>query len=146
MKIEFMIANKTHVQGIVSLCNEVFEENTKYEEAEKIFSENELDKNSIYLIGVADRKIIAHTRIAIIPTMFDGMEKYAILNHVCVKPEYRKHHIATYMLEEVKKICIEKGCIAMKLWSRNFRIPAHTCYRKFGFVSDDATFFSYNLK
>ena len=146
MEIKFKIADFSHVRGIVDLCNEVFEEETTYEEAEKRFKESEQDKNQIYVIGCVDDKIIAHTKIAIIPTLFEGMETYAILNHVCVKPEYRKHHIATYMLEAVKKVCQERNCIAIKLWSRNFRIPAHTCYKRFGFVPDDATFFSLDIK
>lgn len=146
MEIKFKIANFSDVRGIVDLCNEVFEEETTYEEAEKRFKESEQDKNQIYVIGCVEDKIIAHTKIAIIPTLFKGMETYAILNHVCVKPEYRKHHIATHMLEATKKVCQERNCFAIKLWSRNFRVPAHTCYKRFGFVPDDATFFSLDIK
>ncbi len=146
MEIKFRIADASHIHGIVDLCNEVFEENTTYEEADRRYKENENDKNQLYIIGEIDGKIIAHTRVAIISTIFDGMETYAILNHVCVKPEYRKHKIATHMLEVVKKVCQERNCIAIKLWSRNFRVPAHTCYKKFGFVPDDATFFNLDIR
>ena len=77
--------------------------------------------------------------------MFIGMENYAIVNHVCVDPEYRKHHVATEMLKIIKKICLERNCISIKLWSKNFRVPAHTCYKRFGFQPIDATFFELEL-
>ena len=145
MKVKFRIAEASDIPGIVDLCNECFEESTTHEKAVQIYNENAHDPNSIYLIGIMDDKIIAHTRIAIVRTIFDGMDTFAILNHVCVKPDYRKHHIATYMLETIKTICEERGCRAIKLWSRNFRVPAHTCYKKFGFIPDDSTFFSLEI-
>lgn len=145
MKIKFKIADASHIHAIVDLCNECFDEITTYEKADRIYKENCHDKNQIYLIGEVDGKIIAHTRIAIIPTIFTGMDTFAILNHVCVKPDYRKHRIATHMLDAVEKICEQRNCVAIKLWSRNFRIPAHTCYKKFGFVPEDATFFSLEI-
>lgn len=143
MKVEFKIADESHIEEIIKLCNECFNEETDIEEAKKIFDKN--DKNSIYLIGIVDDKIVAHTRIAIIPTIFKGMDSYAILNHVCVSPEYRKHKIATQMLAEIERICKERECISLKLWSNNFREAAHACYKKFGFVVNDATFFSKNI-
>lgn len=145
MEIRFSIADASKVRGIVDLCNECFDEDTTYEEAEKAFNEHKNDHNQIYLIGECDGKIIAHTKIAIVPTMFKGMDTYAILNHVCVKPEFRKHKIATEMLKAVKEVCKQKKCVSIKLWSRNFRVPAHTCYKKFGFVPDDATFFELKI-
>lgn len=146
MKVKFRMAESSDIPGIVDLCNECFDESTTIEKAMKVYNENASDPNSIYIIGIMDDKIIAHTRIAIVKTPFDGMDTFAILNHVCVKPDYRKHHIATHMLEVIKTICEQKGCCAIKLWSRNFRVPAHTCYKKFGFKADDATFFSLELE
>ena len=71
---------------------------------------------------------------------------YSILNHVCVKPEYRRHGIATMMLDKIKEICVEKNCAKMELWSNNVRTAAHACYHNYGFHLDEAGFFSYNLK
>ena len=144
MNVNFKIATVSDVRGIVDLCNECFEEDTKYEEAIELFQEYS-DRNQIYVVGELDGKVIAHTRIAVVPTIFKDMNTFAILNHVCVKPEYRKHHIATKMLEVVQSVCKNHNCTAMKLWSRNFRIPAHTCYKKFGFIPDDSTFFSIEI-
>ncbi len=142
MDIIFRIAKVDDVESIILLCNECFEEKTSLDYALKVFNETKDDKNQIYLVGIVDGKIIAHTKITIIPTIYEKMNKYAILNHVCVKPEYRRHNIATKMLDECTNICRENGCVAMELWSNNFRVPAHECYKKYGFVVNDAKFFS----
>ncbi len=142
MNVLFRRATLEDIEGIVKLCNECFNENTSVEYATRIFKENFHDKNQIYLVGELDHQIVAHTKITIIPTIYEKMNTYSIINHVCVKPEYRRHNIATRMLDEVTKICKEMNCIAVELWSNNFRIPAHSCYKKYGFKPNDATFFS----
>ncbi len=142
MKVNFRKATEEDLEAVISLCNECFFEETSMEYARKIFNETKDDPNDIYLVGEADGKIIAHAKITIIKTIYENMNIYAILNHVCVKPDYRRHNIATKMLEEIQKICKEYNCKAMELWSNNVRVPAHACYKKFGFHLDDAGFFS----
>ena len=141
MEVKFRKATLNDVESIVKLCNECFDENTTIDYAKKIFIETENDSNQIYLIGELEGYIIAHTKITIIPTIFEEMNTYSILNHVCVKEEYRRHNIATKMLEECEKICKEKKCISIKLWSKNFREAAQSCYKNFGFTVEDAGFF-----
>lgn len=145
MEVKFKIATIDDVKDIVNLCNECFDENTSIEYALKSFLETENDSNQIYINGYVDDKIVAHLKITIIPTMYEDMNRYAILNHVCVKPEYRRHNIATDMLDVATKICKDKGCKNIELWSKNFRVPAHECYKKYGFVVEDAKFFSKNI-
>ena len=142
MEVIFQRAKLEDVEGIIELCNECFHETTKVEEAKQVFEKTKDDPNQIYLIGMVEDKIVAHTKITIIPTMYEDMNTYAILNHVCVKEEFRRHNIATKMLDKVTEICKEKGCKKIELWSKNFRVPAHTCYKKYGFEAEDATFFS----
>lgn len=143
--IKFRRATIDDIKGIIDLCNECFEENTSMEYATRVFKETMNDKNQIYLVGIVDEKIVAHTKITIIPTMYEKMNTYAIINHVCVKPEYRRHNFATLMLDEVTVICKEMGCKAIELWSNNFRQPAHACYKKYGFIVNDAKFFSKDI-
>lgn len=146
MKIDFRMATSYDVEKIIELCNYVFEENTDISYAKKIYEETNDDKNQIYLVGEVDDKIIAHTKITIIPTMYGKMNTYAILNHVCVHPEYRRHNIATKMLVECEKIAKERGCVCMELWSNNTRVAAHKCYKNYGFIVNDAAFFSKEIK
>ncbi|MCM1370301.1 MAG: GNAT family N-acetyltransferase [Clostridium sp.] len=142
MEVTFRKAKLEDLKEIIELCNECFEENTSIEYAEKVFIETMNDKNQIYLVGIINNKIIAHSKITIIPTIYEKMNTYSILNHVCVKPEYRRYHIATYMLDACEKISKEMGCVCIELWSNNFRQPAHECYKKYGFIVNDAKFFS----
>ena len=142
MDVNFKKAGYNDVEGIILLCNECFGEHTEVEEAQNIFKQTQDDDNQIYIVGVAENKIIAHMKITVIETMYKPMGTYAILNHVCVKPEYRRHQIASKMLDYCMKICKEKGCVKMELWSNNFRVPAHACYKKYGFKVEDAKFFS----
>ncbi len=142
MNVEFKIATEQDVAGIIELCNECFNEDTSIDFATKVFNETKNDPNNIYLVGIMDGKIVAHSKITIIKTMYEEMNTYSILNHVCVKPEYRRHKIATKMLTLIEKICIEKGCKKMELWSNNVRTAAHACYKNYGFHLDEAGFFS----
>ncbi|MGE5456707.1 MAG: GNAT family N-acetyltransferase [Ignavibacteriales bacterium] len=146
MKVEFRIATESDIEGIIQLCNECFNEKTSLEYAKKMFDKNKNDENTIQIIGVLDNNIIAYVRLAIVPTMFEDMNTYAIINHFCVKDEYRRKNIATSLLKEVNKICLSKGIKSLKLWSKNFRIPAHSCYKKFGFETIDAAFFEREVK
>lgn len=142
MEVSFRRATLEDVESIIKLCNECFDENTSLEYAKRVFLETEKDPNQIYLIGIVGGEVIAHTKITIIPTIYENMNTYAILNHVCVRPDYRRHNIATKMLSECEKIAKEQNAKVVELWSNNFRQPAHACYKHFGFIVNDAKFFS----
>lgn len=142
METVFRKAETKDVEGIIELCNECFFEDTDVKFAKKVFHETKDSENDIYLVGIIDKQIIAHAKITIIKTMYKEMGTYSILNHVCVKPEFRRRNIATKMLEEIEKICIDKGCNKMELWSNNVRTAAHACYKNYGFHLDEAGFFS----
>lgn len=145
MELKFKIATINDVKGIIELCNDCFGDNTNLNDAIEIFEKTINDPNIIHIIGEIDGKIVAHTRIQIIQTMFKGMDTYAILNHVCVNGKYRRHNIATKMLNVITKVCKERNCKTIKLWSMNFREAAHACYKKYGFVVNDAKFFSIEI-
>lgn len=145
MKLIIRRATSEDVKGIVDLCNECFEETTDLDYAVKVFEETKSDPNQIYLIGLIDDKIVAHMKVTIIPTMYQPMSTYSILNHVCVKPDYRRHNIATFMLDEATKVSKQMGCNKMELWSNNSRQAAHACYKNYGFIVNDAKFFSKDI-
>ena len=141
MEVVFKIADEKDIPGIIELCDECFDESTELDYALKVFNETKDDLNQIYLNGEVNGNIIAHTKLTIIPTIYQPMSTYAIVNHFCVKPEYRRRHIAFKMLDESVKICQEKGCSSIKLWSKNVRVPAHSLYHEYGFELLEAGFF-----
>ncbi len=142
MNINFEIATSEDVENIIELCNLCFFENTDLNYAKRVFEQTKNDPNQIYIKGTMDGQIVAHAKITVIPTIYENMNTYAILNHVCVHPDYRRHGIATKMLDEITKICLEKNCKTMELWSNNVRTAAHACYHHYGFHLDEAGFFS----
>lgn len=140
--VEFREASIEDVPEIIALTNECFEEDTPVEFAKKVFAETAADPNTIYLNGYLDGRLVAHVRIAIIKTMYEEMNTFAILNHVCVKPDVRRHHLGTRLLDETFRICKSLGVKNVELWSKNFRVAAHGLYHKYGFEVVDAKFFS----
>lgn len=142
MEVTFRIATGNDLEDIIALTNECFDENTPLAYAEEVWRQTEHDPNTIYLNGYLDGRLVAHLRIAIVPTIYEEMGTFAILNHVCVKPAERRHHLGTQLLDAAFAICQERGCKAVELWSKNFRQPAHAMYQKYGFAVVDAKFFS----
>ena len=142
MEVRFKIAEEKNIEGIIDLCNSCFDEDTPLEYAMEVFGRTKNTGRDIYIVGLVDEEVIAHAKITIVETMYQPMMTYAILNHVCVKPDYRRFKIATHMLTEIQNICKKKGCVKLELWSNNVRVAAHACYKRFGFTLDDAGFFS----
>ncbi len=145
MNIEFNVATINDVDEIVDLCNECFFEDTDKDYARDVFLKTKDDENQIYVIGRLNGEAVAHAKITVIPTMFEEMETYAILNHVCVKEKYRRNRVATKLLDYVKDICESKGCNSIKLWSGNQRKAAHACYEDYGFVVFGCKFFEKSI-
>ena len=145
MELTFRRATVEDVPGIIALCNECFSERTNVDSAIWVFNATSYDTNQIYLNGEFGGRIIAHAKITVIQTIYGEMGTYAVLNHVCVKPEYRRQHIATALLNEIVKICKTLGCKRMCLWSKNFRTDAHEFYKKLGFELLEAGFFQKDI-
>ncbi len=142
MEVIFKSLDLEELEKTIDLCNLCFNENTEYEYAKKVYLETRNDPNNIYINGICNGEVIAHAKITIIKTMYKPMATYAILNHVCVRPDYRRHHIATHLLDVVFKVCKDNNCNKVELWSMNFRIAAHSCYKRYGFKLEEAGFFS----
>lgn len=145
MQPKFRVATEDDLEAIVRLCNECFEENTTLDFAREVFTASKSDPNQIYLVGEVNGKIVAHGLVNIIPTMYDGMRKYAILNHICVDPEVRRGGIGTKLLDACFAVAEHYGCKTVDLWSKNFRKAAHGLYHKYGFEVLDAKFFEKEL-
>lgn len=145
MEVTFRLATRADLEDIIALTNECFDEKTSLDYAKRIWEQTENDPNTIYLNGYLGGQLVAHTRIAIISTIYEEMNTFAILNHVCVKPDVRRQHLGTKLLDETFKICREHGVKTVELWSKNFREAAHALYHKYGFEVMDAKFFSKDL-
>ncbi len=145
-KVVIRIAEQDDISDIIALTNECFGVNDSVAYAEKIFEQTKTDPNQIYINAYLDNQLVGHMKVTIIPTIYEDMNTYAILNHVCVKPEIRRKHIATKMLNKAFAICQERNVKVVELWSSNFREAAHACYKKYGFKVLDAKFFTCDVE
>lgn len=145
MEVNFRLATRADLEDIIALTNECFDEDTPLSYAERIWAQTENDPNTVYLNGYLGDELVAHLRIAIIPTIYEDMNTFAILNHVCVKPSVRRQHLGTRLLDETFRLCKERGVKTVELWSKNFRQAAHGLYHKYGFEVMDAKFFSKDI-
>ncbi len=142
METEFRVATWADIPEIIALTNECFDEQTPVEYAQRVWDQYMSDDKQIYLNGYLNGELVAHAKITIIPTIYEDMNTFAILNHVCVKPSARRHHLGTKLLDAAFQICRDRGVKVVELWSKNFRQPAHAMYKKYGFEVVDAKFFS----
>lgn len=141
MEATFRTATSADLQDIVDLINECFDEKNTLAFAEAAWTATADDPNQIYLNGYLDGELVAHLKLTIIPTVYDDMGTFAILNHVCVRPSARRHHIGTQLLDAAFEICRDRKVDKVALWSKNFREAAHAMYKKYGFEVVDAKFF-----
>lgn len=145
MEVTFRPATAADLEDIIALTNLCFGEDTSLEYAEKIWHQTASDPHQIYLNGYLDGELAAHTKITIVPTIYEDMNTFAILNHVCVRPDLRRHHLGTKLLDATFAICKENGVKTVELWSKNFREAAHAMYKKYGFEVMDAKFFTKDI-
>ena len=122
MEVRFKIAEERDIEGIIQLCNACFNEDTPLEYAKAVFQKTKDTGRDFYIVGVVGEEVIAHAKITIVETMYQPMMTYAILNHVCVKPDYRRFKIATHMLTEIENVCKKKGCVKMELWTMTLQM------------------------
>lgn len=141
MNLTIREMTSSDIEPTIELCDLCFDEKTPLQYAKSHFEKSASDPSVVYLIGLIDDSIVAHLRIQMIDTMYEDMGKYAMINHVCVHPDYRRHHLASKLLDETVKICRDRGCKTINLWSKNKRIAAHACYNNYGFEVEDAKFF-----
>jgi len=142
MEVIFKELELEDLKSTIDLCNLCFDEETDYEYAKQVYLETKDDPNNIYINGIYNGEVIAHTKLTIIKTMYKPMATYALINHLCVKPEFRRHHLASHLLDAVFQVAKDYNCVEVSLWSKNFRVPAHSCYKKYGFELLEAGFFT----
>ena len=141
----FRPATAADLEAIVALINKCFGQEDTVEYARAAWEKTEGDPNQIYVNGYLGNVLVAHLKITLIPTIYDDMGTYAILNHVCVHPDYRRHHLGTKLLDATFQICRDHGVKKVELWSNNIREAAHAMYKHYGFKVADAKFFEYEI-
>lgn len=114
--------------------------NLLLQEAFKLEKKENLSSDNIELIAVNDLEVVGYL---VLNTCLDAVLgiKYAYVNYVCVKEEYRGQHIASMMFEKVFLLCKENNISYLELTSRATRVAAHNLYKKLGFEVRETTVF-----
>ena len=112
-----------------------YNENTKDDYIVDNWYPNLIDKNNNQLfIAVNDNEIVGYIYVKIL-TSNDSPEIYyeASISGIYVKESFRKQGIATKLINEAKKWCINKGVTYLKLNVLEGNIAALNLYKKLGF-------------
>ncbi len=97
----------------------------------------------IYVV-CKDDLILGMCMVNYIDDIFVG-KRTAYINAVCVDKQYRKHGVATFMLGEIEKMCIEDGCTEIMLTSSSKRTNANKLYKELGYNIYDTNVFKKEL-
>ena len=112
-----------------------YNENTKDDYIVDNWYPNLIYKNNKQLfIAVNDNEIVGYIYVKIL-TSNDSPEIYyeASISGIYVKESFRKQGIATKLINEAKKWCINKGVTYLKLNVLECNIAALNLYKKLGF-------------
>ena len=112
-----------------------YNENTKDDYIVDNWYPNLIDKdNSQLFIAVYNNEIVGYAYVKII-TSSDSPEIYteASISGIYVKENYRRQGIATKLINEAKKWCINKGVSYLKLNVLEGNRTALNLYKKLGF-------------
>ena len=93
---------------------------------------------------IVDKFVFGMCMVNYIDDIFVG-KRTAYVNAVCVLKKYQKQGIATFMLGEVEKICLEDGCTEIMLTSRSSRYNANKLYKSLGYYIYDTNVFKKKL-
>lgn len=96
-------------------------------------------KQDIYVVCDEDI-ILGMCMVNYIDDIFVG-KRTAYVNAVCVLRKYQNHGVATFMLREIEKICLEDGCTEIMLTSSSKRLEANKLYKSLGYSVYDTNVF-----
>ncbi len=103
----------------------------------------EYTADNIYVV-VNDDDIVGMCMVNYIDHIFSGV-RTLYLNDVCVAKDFRRHGVATFMLDEVTKMAISNGVNYIMLTSSKKRSGAIGLYNKSGFYRYDTNVFRKEL-
>ena len=95
--------------------------------------------DNIYVICYDDL-VVGLCMLDYIDDFFLG-KRTCYINSVCVDSEYRRRGIATFMLEEIEKICCSNNVNEIMLTSSSSRVIANKLYKKLNYNIYDTNVF-----
>ena len=97
------------------------------------------------IVAIADERIVGGLT-AYELTMFDKEEKEMFLYDIAVIKGYRNEGIAKGLIEELKKVCVERGISVMFVGTTLDNDGANQLYRSTGGEAELVSWFTYNIE
>ena len=107
---------------IASLEADLFKEPWSKEDFQRELDENEFAN---YVVAEKDGDIAGYFGLWI---LFDQAQ----ITTIGTNKKYQRQHVASMMMEEIERMCIEHECEFLSLEVRISNLPAQNLYKKFG--------------
>ena len=134
MGVEFLIARKEHLAGILALYKQLIpdEKPLGAEEAEKLWEKSER-QGVTYFVAVDGGKIVSSLYLAVIPNLTRGGRSNGFIENVITDAEYRGRGIGKKLMELAIEYARKNNCYKAVLLSGAKRKEAHSFYEACGF-------------
>ncbi len=124
--LEVIQMTEEHLDGVLIIENLSF----KIPWSRNSFTEElKTNKLAIYLVAVADTKVIGYGGMWMI------VDEGHITN-IAVHPEFRRSGAGSRIIEKLLEVCRLNGIKGLTLEVRNSNIPAQKLYEKYGFRAE----------
>jgi ribosomal-protein-alanine N-acetyltransferase len=123
--IRFVPMQSEHIDGMVEVEKQCF--NSGY--AKKTFAKELENKIAIYIVAADDEKVLGYIGLWDICGGADIID-------VAVHKDFRRQGIAEGLLEEMLKVCRERGIFEINLEVRVSNTAARQLYKKMGFFEN----------
>lgn len=120
MKLREM--TKSDLDTIAVMEKELFKEPWTKEDFQREFDENEFAN---YWVAEIDGEIAGYFGLWI---LFDQAQ----ITTIGTSKKYQRQHVASAMMQQIEKMCIDNECEFLSLEVRISNLPAQNLYKKFG--------------
>lgn len=127
------LAQTCDLEQIADIYDKSFETVTDIQKMAVNFRHIRRNPNYYALVEKEGSVVKGFAMLVVLEDIFENCNPYATLWSVCVAPEYRRHGVATKLLEQVDKVANERNCEFITLITGNSRTDAHALYRKNGY-------------
>lgn len=115
------------------------------EACKQFLQERMQEKQSVIYIAIADGRAVGFTQLYPIFSSA-GLKRTWLLNDIYVTEDYRKHHVASRLLDAAMQLGKETNSAWLLLQTATDNYAAHIVYQKKGWERLDDIFYQFNIQ
>ena len=132
--MEYLIAGKEDMTGILELYKQLNQSNENFTINEINKTWDKIEKNNIkYFIAKENKRIVGSCYIIIIPNLTYNGKSIGYIENVIIDEKYRRKGIGKEIMRMAIKYAEEEKCYKIVLQSGIGRTEAHKFYESIGF-------------